>query len=182
MSFFKRSNKNKNKNNEKEEEIDYVVMNSDPTKFVAKVYSDNGSDQLVRYIDENTLITSVTVHCPALTDQKPMTMTTAGFIRIVEGLVALQRITQFKFSGYNLSTHINAILPYFFPTVTMNTIGFWRASLDDMLAYSTVVTLLTLPVVTSINLGENKLTESGRQMIETVVASSGNPMLKVAMF
>lgn len=67
MSFFRRSSKRKSKEEEEEEAVDFVVMNSDPSKFVAKVcfahshapqvYTDAGGAQLVRHIAADGRIT-----------------------------------------------------------------------------------------------------------------------------
>ena len=135
----------------------------------------------------------MTVHCPPLTDPKPQTVTTAGFVTVVDGVVALQRVTQLKFSGVctarltcarsrrvqPVRTHRRppaALLPdahHRHGGVLARGAGRHARVLGGIARHAAcvcphppspptqVATLLQVPVITSVNLGENKLTESG---------------------
>ena len=70
-------------------------------------------------------------------------------------------ITVFKFSGYNLSEFAVELATHLVNSITLTNISFWRASLNDMCAYTVVATLLQCNAINSINIGENILTEPG---------------------
>ena len=55
MSFLKHFKKKDSK--EVRKEIDYSVINREPSKFVVKVYSDLGAGQLVQFLGSNKDIT-----------------------------------------------------------------------------------------------------------------------------
>jgi len=123
-------------------EPDYIITNSSPNRFVAKVYSDLGAGQIIEYLGNHRDITNVTIQNPPLSDAKQSTVSIVGFTSIVDGVVLCQNITHFKFSGFNLSEIAVDLCSHFIGSTTLTNIGFWRSSLNDMAAYTIVCDFL----------------------------------------
>eukprot|EP01107_Rhizomastix_libera_P006487 TRINITY_DN20631_c0_g1_i1.p1 TRINITY_DN20631_c0_g1~~TRINITY_DN20631_c0_g1_i1.p1 ORF type:complete len:161 (+),score=41.91 TRINITY_DN20631_c0_g1_i1:28-483(+) len=115
-------------------------------------------------------------------DESSPALTPQCMFMLASAIANNRNIVDVKFTGFSFYTgvgfHIAEGLKL---SQTLTSVAFWKDKLDDYTAFQITGSLMVIPTLMKLNLGENFLTEDGRNAIEALVMST-KPHVQLKMF
>jgi len=152
----------------------------DPTKRSLRIIGDEGAKVFATYFANNGKIKELTIDGPCLAKGENTFMTVVGFQALEECLSRDFVLEKLHFTGHEITSEIGKVLAEgLADNHQLTSISFWKNLIEDETAIEIVKLLKDKERLALLDLGENKITENGKEKIEALVRET---KVKVTIF